>query len=154
MLEILTDPVALRDSFTHVTPHATQESIGEHLRTRQNFISLEATGTCHMVLQNGNLDLCHSLVHRTWTKLRRNKEQFIRNLVGEIKGYLVNDLCPAYQAQGKLQSNRWTDGFTQIVFEKLLQVDSPAVSLDASCDAILVLDSPISEELPLLRLGM
>lgn len=102
MLEILTDPVALRDSFTHVTPHATQESIGEHLRTRQNFISLEATGTCHMVLQNGNLDLCHSLVHRTWTKLRRNKEQFIRNLVGEIKGSLINDLCPAYQAQGKL----------------------------------------------------
>lgn len=39
--ENLTDPVALRDSLKRDTLDAAQKSIGEHLMTRQNFISLE-----------------------------------------------------------------------------------------------------------------
>ncbi|XP_069992327.1 craniofacial development protein 2-like [Penaeus vannamei] len=56
VLENLTDPGALWDSFNSETFDAAQESIGERPRTRQNFISLEtleATDACCMACLNG-----------------------------------------------------------------------------------------------------
>ncbi|XP_069977663.1 uncharacterized protein [Penaeus vannamei] len=161
------DPGAPWDSFKRETLDAAQESIGERLRTRQNFISLEtleAADTCHMACLNGNRGLRRSLVCKARTLLRRDKEQFIRNLAEEVGHFLVNDLHPAYQALRKLNSNhssqtsavhsmdgriisnhvrireRWAE-----YFEQLYQV-----SLDARDVAIPVPDPLISEDPPTL----
>ena len=169
----LTDPVALWESFKRVTLEAAQESIGVRPRTRQNTISLEtleATEACRKARLNGNQVLRRSMVRRARTLLRRDKEQFIRNLAEEVEGhFLVNDLRPAYQALRKLNSKpssqmtavRSADG--RIIsdhvgvrerwaeyFEQLYQVDPPTVSLDASDVSVPVPDPPISEEPPTL----
>ena len=102
--------------------------------------------------------------------MRRDKEQFISNLVEEVESrFLVNDLRPAYQALRKLNSKpssqttavcsasgqiisdpdgvrvHWTE-----YFEQLYQVDPPTVNLDAGNVETPLLDPPISEDPPSL----
>lgn len=59
------------------------EFIGEHSRTRQNYFTLETLevrDVCCLARLNGSWDLQCSLLCRAWALLRREKEQFIRNL--------------------------------------------------------------------------
>lgn len=58
-----------------------------------------------MACLNGNQNLRRSLVRRSRTLLRRDKEQFIRNLAAEVGHFFVNDLRPVYQTLRKLNSN-------------------------------------------------
>nr|XP_027224103.1 uncharacterized protein LOC113816263 [Penaeus vannamei] len=88
------------------TLNAALESIGERARTRQNFILLETLEVC-----------------RAQTLLRRDKEQFIKNLAEEEN---TSRLCI------------------------LKEEGHSVVSLDASDVAIPVLDPPVSEEPPTL----
>ena len=173
VLENLTDPIALWDSFKRETLDAAQESIGDRPRTRQNIISqetLEATDTCRTARLAGNRELHRSLVRRTRTLLRRDKEQYIRNLAEEVEGhFLVNDLRPAYRALKKLNAKpssqvsavRAADG--QVIsdpegvqvrfaeyFEQLYQVDPPTASMDVDDVMVPLPDPPISEEPPTL----
>lgn len=54
-----------------------------------------------------------SLAHRTLSLLRRDKKQFVRSLAKEVKGHFsVNDHCPAYQAQRKLNSKPFSQATT------------------------------------------
>lgn len=84
VLENLMEPVALWDSLKCETLNVVQESIGEHPKTRQNFLSLN-TG-CHICLpcdsSEWQLGFASFLVCRTL--LKRNKKQYIRNLSLEI----------------------------------------------------------------------
>ncbi|XP_069969587.1 uncharacterized protein [Penaeus vannamei] len=148
-------------------PHeAAQESSGERLRTRQNFISLETLEATERVASSHGSSERRSLVRRAQTLLRSDKEQFIRNIAEEVDGYfLANDLRPTYQALRKLNSNpssrmiaiRSVDG--QIIsdhvgvrerwaeyFEQLYLANPTAVSLDVSVVAIPVPDPPIIED--------
>ena len=109
-------------------------------------------------------------MRRTRSLLKRDKEQFIRNLAEEVEGhFLVNDLRPAYQALRKLNSKpssqvtavrlvggqivsdpvavreRWAE-----YFEQLYQVDPPTVNLDVGSAVIPLSDPPISEDPPSL----
>ncbi|XP_069995842.1 uncharacterized protein [Penaeus vannamei] len=55
---------------------------------------------------NSNRDLHPSLVLRAQNLVRRDKEQFIKNIAEEVEGhFLPNDLHPAYQSLRKLNSN-------------------------------------------------
>lgn len=93
------DPIALWESSRHKTLDATQESIGKCPRTRQNFTLLQilkATDVCRMAHLNGNRDLLHSLGHRASTLLRRDKEQFIRNLAKKVEGRMYEVVCENY----------------------------------------------------------
>ncbi|XP_069976479.1 uncharacterized protein [Penaeus vannamei] len=147
---------------------AELESIGECLRTRQNFISLEtleATDACCVARLNNNRDLRCSLVCRVRLLLRRDKEQFIRNLAEEIKSnFLVNDVRPAYKDLRKLNSNPSPQSLQSAQFSRLsqimlgslnvgqlYQVGPPVDSLDVRDVAILVFDPSISEGPPTLN---
>ena len=172
-LDNLTDPVALWDTFKRETLDAAQESIGDRPRTRRNSISqetLDATEASRAARLAGDRVLHRSLVDRSRTLLRRDKEQQIRKLAEEVEGhFLVNDLRPAYQALRKLNAKpspqmsavRSADG--QIVsdpdgvrarwaeyFEQLFRVDPPTDSLDAGDVAVPLPDPQISEEPPTL----
>ncbi|XP_069983535.1 uncharacterized protein [Penaeus vannamei] len=171
-LDSLTDPVLLWDTFKREMLDAAQDMIGVRLRAIQNFISqetLEATDACRAARLTGDREL-HRSVRRTRSLLVRDKEQFIRSLAEEVEGhFIVNDLCPAYQALRKLNSKpssqttavRLVSG--QIVsdpvavrehwaeyFEQLYQVDPPAVNLDAQSAETPLPDPPISEDPPSL----
>ncbi|XP_069994128.1 uncharacterized protein [Penaeus vannamei] len=107
---------------------------------------------------------------RTWSLLRKDKEQFIRSLAEEIEGHIfVNHLCHACQALIKLNSKpsllvtaihsisgqiisdpvavweRWAE-----YFEQLYQVDPPIGNLHVGSAKIPLLDPPISEDPPSL----
>ncbi|XP_069985571.1 uncharacterized protein [Penaeus vannamei] len=94
------------------------------------------------------------LVRRTRSLLKRDKEQFIRNLAEEVEGhFLVNYLRPASQALRKLNSkpsSQVTAACSAEYFEQLYQVDPPTVNLDAGSAKIPLLDPPISEDVPSL----
>ena len=108
-------------------------------------------------------------MRRSRSLLRRDKEQFIRNLAEEVEGhFLVNDLRPAYQTLRKLNSKLSSQVTTvrsvsgQIIsdpvavqerwaeyLEQLYQVDPPTVNLDAGSAEIPLPDPPFSEDAPL-----
>ncbi|XP_069989707.1 uncharacterized protein [Penaeus vannamei] len=105
-LDNLTDPVLLWDTFKCKTLDAAQESIGERLRTIQNFISqeiLEATDACRVVRLTGDRDLHYSQV----------------TAVRLLSGQIVSDPVVVRECLAEY-------------FEQLYQVNPPRVSLDTA----------------------
>lgn len=156
------DPLLLCDIYKCEMLNSAQELIGDHPRARPNFISLEtleAPDVCCTAHPTKDHDLPHSLVRRTW---RKNKKQFIRNLVEVKDHFSTNDLHPGYKALKKSSTQApavysvsglvisdpvgmqedWAEYFVQ-----MYQVKAPTVNFDVGSVKIPLLDPSISEDL-------
>ncbi|XP_069978552.1 uncharacterized protein [Penaeus vannamei] len=120
MLDSLTDPVLLWDTFKRETLDVAQKTIGVRPRAIHNFISqetLETTDACRAARMTGN----------------RNSAQNSVTAVRLVSGQIVSDLVAVWERLAEY-------------FEQLYQVDPPTVNLDAETVEIPLLDPPIIED--------
>ena len=116
-LDTLEDPEELWDTFKCDTLEAAKECIGERLRSRSGFTSvetLESIEESRAARVAGDHDQNSALSRRTRTLLRRDKDRYVRGLTEDVECLLnAIDLILFYRALKKLHP-KWTSQVSAI----------------------------------------